>query len=284
MDGAMGTELHRAGMAPGNCYELWNLTHPERVKAIHQAYVGAGAEVLVTNTFQANPEALANHRLSQQLRLMCEAGVKLACDTAAGAYVLGDMTPFRPGCEPQASLAMVGPWKNADAILIETCADLAATFALVAELRKSMLQLQQAAFPLLLSFTYLRNDKGELLTFDGALPEVAAEGAAKIGAAAVGVNCGRDISVLDCAEIIRRFRAITALPLFARPNAGTPTAVGASWVYPHSPEQMASQLPALLAAGVTMVGGCCGTTAAHIAAFRPVVERWNAQRGVTSSP
>jgi 5-methyltetrahydrofolate--homocysteine methyltransferase len=95
---------------------------------------------------------------------------------------------------------------------------------------------------------------------------------------ALGVNCGRDITIDDCAEIICRYRTVTDLPLFARPNAGTPTNVDGQWVYPHTPEQMAAELPKLLEAGVSMVGGCCGTTPAHIAAFRRVVDDWNVKK------
>jgi len=92
---------------------------------------------------------------------------------------------------------------------------------------------------------------------------------------ALGVNCGRDIGMEDVIEIIRRYRNVTDLPLFARPNAGTPKRVGKRWVYPHTPAAMAARLPELLEAGVAMLGGCCGTTPEHIAAFRPIVEQWN---------
>ena len=78
MDGAMGTELQRAGLKPGECGEMWNITHPERVRAIHQAYVDAGAEVLLTNTFQANPAALARHKLEFESGVICQAAVDLA--------------------------------------------------------------------------------------------------------------------------------------------------------------------------------------------------------------
>ena len=78
MDGAMGTELQRSGISTGECYEVWNLSHPDKVKAIHQSYVDAGAQVLLTNTFQANPVALAKHGLDDQLEKMCWAGLSLA--------------------------------------------------------------------------------------------------------------------------------------------------------------------------------------------------------------
>src|SRR5438552_12699899 len=94
MDGAMGTELQRAGIQPGECYELWNLTHPERVRAIHRAYVEAGAEVLLTNTFQANSAALARHGCADRLEAHCAAGVTLARQAGhAQVWVLASIGP-----------------------------------------------------------------------------------------------------------------------------------------------------------------------------------------------
>jgi methionine synthase I (cobalamin-dependent) len=98
------------------------------------------------------------------------------------------------------------------------------------------------------------------------------------GVAALGVNCGRDLGMDEVVEIIRRYLVVTNQPFFARPNAGTPIRLGERWVYPHDPETRQGRLPELLEAGVAMVGGCCGTTPQTIAAFRPVVDRWNARR------
>ena len=97
--------------------------------------------------------------------------------------------------------------------------------------------------------------------------------------AALGVNCGRDIGMDETIEIVRRYRDHTDLPLFARPNAGTPKQKGKRWVYPQSPEMMAERLPELLEAGVSMVGGCCGTTPDHIAAIARRVSAYR-PRGV----
>jgi 5-methyltetrahydrofolate--homocysteine methyltransferase len=277
IDGAMGTELQRAGIQPGECFEQWNLTHPERVLAIHRAYAQAGAKVLLTNTFQANPIALAKHGLAQSLRSICERGVELARTAGApDGFVLGDWTPFEvpPGEIPTHLLA---PWKNADGLLIETCSDMLLSLSLSAGLRKAMFQLGQFELPVLVSFAFHRNEAGELCTFDRSTPEAVAKGAGDSGIATLGVNCGRDITMDDCIEIIHRYRAATDLPLFARPNAGTPTLVDGQWIHPRSPEQMAAKLPMLLETGVAMVGGCCGTTPAHIAAFRPIVDDFNAK-------
>ena len=126
--------------------------------------------------------------------------------------------------------------------------------------------------------TYHRNAKGKIVTLIVNKPEWFAQRAKHYGVAALGVNCGRDIGMDEIIEIIRRYRAVTDLPLFARPNAGTPRKKGKRWIYPHTPEAMTARLPELLEAGVSMVGGCCGTTPEHIAAFRPVVDAWNARR------
>jgi 5-methyltetrahydrofolate--homocysteine methyltransferase len=278
MDGAMGTELQRAGIQPGECYEHWNLTHPERVAAIHRAYVEAGAEVLLTNSFQANPVALGKHGLAQQLRSICEAGVELARGACPHGFVLGDLTVFEIPDLPNIPTFLLEPWQRVDGLLVETCSDIIPSFMVEAGLMKAMCKPGQFWLPVMVSFTFHRDAKGELRTFHGFSPESVAFKVSKRECCALGVNCGRDISVDDCIEIIRRYRTKTDLPLFARPNAGTPKQIDGQWVYPHTPEQMAAKLPQLLEAGVAMVGGCCGTTPAHIAAFRQVVDRWNAKK------
>src|SRR5947199_7014029 len=97
MDGAMGTELQRAGLQPGECGEFWNLTKPEAVRAIHQAYVDAGAQCLLTNTFQANPTALAKHGKSEHLEAIGRSGLELARSVAGpDRFVLADVGPIEP--------------------------------------------------------------------------------------------------------------------------------------------------------------------------------------------
>jgi 5-methyltetrahydrofolate--homocysteine methyltransferase len=122
--------------------------------------------------------------------------------------------------------------------------------------------------PLLVSFTF---DGKTLRTFQGLTPEECARFADIIGAAALGVNCGREMDIAASAEVLTRYRAVSSLRLFARPNAGTP---GADGTYPRAPEMMAAQLPKLLQAGALMVGGCCGTTPPHICAFREAIDAW----------
>jgi 5-methyltetrahydrofolate--homocysteine methyltransferase len=270
MDGAMGTELQRAGLRPGECHELWNVTHPDRVAAVHRGYVEAGAECLLTNTFQANPPALARHGLADRLPDLIEAGVALARAAAGpGRFVLADIGPVE---HPQRHVTpeMVRPMREADGLLVETCSDLETVRAVLAACRAEW---GTAHPPVLLSLTYLHTPQGELCTFAGLTPEEGARLAEEAGVAALGVNCGREIRVEDCAEIVRRYRAVTGLPLFARPNAGTPVRTEGDFIYPRSAQEMAAGAPQLLVAGAGMVGGCCGTTPEYIRTFVAALQR-----------
>jgi 5-methyltetrahydrofolate--homocysteine methyltransferase len=277
MDGAMGTELQRAGIRPGECYELWNLTHPDWVRAIHQAYVSAGARCLLTNTFQAQPPALAEHGLQERLAEINAAAVAIARSACGSAgFVLASIGPSSQPLSPTHWAQLVRSLHAADGLLLETWSDLRGLTALQ-ELRRANEEL--AALPVLCSLTYRRETSGELRTLEGLAPEAIAGLVRDSGIAALGVNCGRDLGMDEISAILRRYRRATDLPLFARPNAGTPARRGDCWVYPQTPAYMADRLPELLAAGLAMVGGCCGTTPEHIAAFRSVVEAWNGRRG-----
>jgi 5-methyltetrahydrofolate--homocysteine methyltransferase len=275
MDGAMGTELQRASLKHGEYGELWNLTEPDRVRTIHQAYVDAGAQCLLTNTFQANPAALAKHGKSEHLEAINRSALQLARSVAGPhRFVLADIGPVNEEWRKQSLTQVVQSLCGADAVLLETHSDVHALWAV----KYACLPcLEGEEVPVLLSVTYLRTAQGILTTQGGQPPEVYGRLARQYGVAALGVNCGRDIGLDDIIEIVSRYRRVTDLPLFARPNAGTPVRVADGWVYPKTPEEMASRLPALLEVGVSMVGGCCGTMPAHIAAFRPVVDEWNAR-------
>jgi len=169
------------------------------------------------------------------------------------------------------------PLVKADAILLETYSD-----PLV---RNAIRFLKEVAagetgpeIPILLSLTYHRDSGGELRTITGNPPEAFAWPEI----AALGVNCGKEIGMDEILEIVHRYCQVTDVPLFARPNAGTPARLGDHWVYPRSPQDLATRLPDLLEARLAMVGGCCGTTPEHIAAFKPIVDHWNASHALLS--
>jgi methionine synthase I (cobalamin-dependent) len=289
MDGAMGTELIRAGLPPAECGESWNLTDPDRVRAIHQGYVNAGAEVLLTNTFQANPLALARHGLQDQLAAIVLAGIDIARSVAGperfvladiGPVVLGDAEEQYEAMESVAS-ALIPHLARIDGILLETWSDLrlrGQILALAIELATA-----DPDLPLLVSFSFRRDPANRFTDFSGHSWLECFQQGDLFGADLLGVNCGKDIGIDEITDIVSRYRRLEAVgirpipPLFARPNAGTPARAGDDWIYPQTPETMAGRLPALLAAGVCMVGGCCGTTPEHIAAFRKVVDAWTAR-------
>jgi len=268
MDGAMGTELPRAGLRPGECGELWTLTEPAKVRDVHRAYRRAGAECLLTNTFQSNPLHLTRHGLADRLEEINAAALQLTRSAAGpGMFVLADVGPILdlPSLEEFADRKLLRrvllSLAGADGFLIETCSSPRA----LAAVEYAMHCVEEIEAPLLLSLTYRREASGRLTTLSGHEPETFARHAARHGVAALGVNCGRDIGMDEVIEIVRRYRQATDLPLFARPNAGMPPNL-------LGPDEMAARLPELLAAGVSLVGGCCGTTPAHIAALRRVLD------------
>jgi 5-methyltetrahydrofolate--homocysteine methyltransferase len=273
MDGAMGTELRSRGLSPAECGELWNLTRPELVRQVHAAYAAAGARCFLANTFQANPVALDRHGEASRLEEICRASVALARSVAGSeAFVIGDVGPIltAEGTEfdDLADLRRtVQGLIGADAILLETCSSPEA----LAAAAKMASWPETRHLPVMLSLTYRRHSNDRLTTFSGHGPEWFARQASQNRVAVLGVNCGRDVGLAEMASILSRYRQETDLPLLARPNAGSPTRIDGRWVHPLSSREMAERLPDLVAAGATLIGGCCGTTPEHIAACRDVL-------------
>src|SRR5712692_8606354 len=246
MDGAMGTELQRAGLQDGECGELWNLTYPGRVREIHASYHRAGSRCHLTNTFQSNPTALGKHDLAGQLEAINQAALALARSMAGtDGFVLGDIGPITPAdhfgvAELQSVFRVARSLATADALLFETCSHFS-TFLIVNATRQFLTTF--AKVPIFISFTFLRNDAGELVTYDGRSAHFCARRSQQAGVEGLGVNCGREIGMEEMIEIVRAYRQETDLPLFARPNAGTPAQVENHYSYPRTPEQMATHLP-----------------------------------------
>lgn len=274
MDGAMGTQLRVQGARPDECLELWNLTHPERVRSVHQAYADAGAQCLLTHTFQAHAQALRRFGLDGRCAEILHAAAALARAVAGPErFVLADVGPQPALAELPALVDGFGDL--VDGFLLETFYDWQAlAFA------ESMVQAARGK-PVLLSLTYRRDPETRLVTaFDGTAPEAFAREAGSAGFAALGVNCGRDLGLAEVCDVVRRYRTATTLPLLARPNAGTPVRVGERWEYALTAAQLASWLPEVIAAGATLVGGCCGTTPGQVAVLRVSIM----ESGVANSP
>ena len=233
MDGGMGTELMRRGHV-GPTWRA-NLEAPELVRAIHADYVAAGARVLLTNTFMFPPDLEPIRSAGRHAR-------------SQGAYVLGAFGP--DFLDAPTLFYAIDALGEVDGLLLETCSSPTA-FDLVGRIHG-----RNPRMPILASFAFQANG----LTFTGQTPEEIARAAE--GVVALGANCGVGLSPADFAAILRRFRSATSLPLFARPNAGSPTRVGDKWTYPLDAQTWAEQTAALQDAA--MLGGCCGTGPDHV--------------------
>jgi len=283
-DGAMGTQLMLAGLEQGACGELWNLTRPERVLAIQRRYAEAGADCLITNTFGANPFMLKRHGHAEDLRAINREAARIAREAFDGreGFVLGDIGPVGGVLEPygdlncdevraalqsQAEALVEG---KVDAIILETQTALE-------EIGAGLQAAKAAGAPFIIaSFAYDRSLDGTFFkTMMGISPERAAEFAQENGADVVALNCGTGMDMQAAAQIIPAYRSSCNLFTMAQPNAGLPVLEKLKAVYKQTPAQMVEQLPALLAAGVNIVGSCCGSTPDHTRAIRQVVDMFN---------
>ena len=280
-DGAMGTQLQQAGLEPGGCGEAWNTEHPDRVLAIQKKYVAAGSDCLITNTFGGSRIMLERHAQDSDVEGINKAGALIAREAFGekDGYVLGDIGPFGGLLEPYgevteksvreafAEQAMALVSGGVDAIIIETQTSLE-------ELGIGLEAARDAGAPCVIgSMAYdVTFDGEEIRTMMGIGPEDAAEFMVKNGADVIALNCGSGIDVSWAARAVERYRRITDLPTMAQPNAGLPELIDMEVVYRQTPEEMAGELSALLSAGANIVGGCCGSSPAHLRLFRKLLD------------
>ncbi len=281
----MGTELQQAGLPPGGCGEAWNLDAPEKILGIQRAYVDAGSDCLITNTFGASRIMLERHDEEARVREINRAGVEIArrafsLGGGREGYVLGDIGPFGGLMEPYGEIAAALVEKafdeqaealvsgGIDAIIIETQTALE-------ELGIAIAAAKAAGAPAVIgSMAFDKMQEGdEVRTMMGTSPEQAAEFMAEAGCDIVALNCGTGIDLWRAVDTARRYRSVSGLPIMAQPNAGLPVLENMNVLYKETPEEMAQGLETLLEAGVAIVGGCCGSTPAHIRKFREVLDR-----------
>ncbi|HVN78260.1 MAG TPA: homocysteine S-methyltransferase family protein [Terriglobia bacterium] len=267
-DGAWGTELQRRGLGLGECPDGWNLKKPEAVESVAKAYVDAGSQVILTNTFRSNRITLAGHGLADRIREINLEGVRISRRAAAGqAGVFASLGPtgkmLMMGETSEAEIsdafreqAQFLAEAGADALIFETMSDLA-------EARLGVMAALSTQLPVLVSFVF-DTGKQKDRTMMGHSPEQVAQKMAEAGAAAVGANCG--LGIAECIPICERLRVSSSLPVWIKPNAGLPEVVDGVPTYRISPEEYASHVPAMVKAGATFFGGCCGTQPSFIAA------------------
>lgn len=277
-DGAMGTMLFERGLAPGEPPESVTLSQPAVLEEIARLYVEAGADIVETNTFGGSPLKLALHGLETRAESLNRDAVRRARVGAAGrAHVVGSCGPCGRLLEPYGDTSTETAYASfhqqmaylieagVDAICVETMTDLAeATLAIQAARDIS------STIPILATMTFDATPRG-YFTIMGVTVAAAAAGLEQAGATVVGSNCGTGIE--DMVAIAREFRNHTHLPIIVQPNAGLPKMVDGRTVYDETPDFMADRATELLAIGISIIGGCCGTTPHHIAALRGTVDR-----------
>ncbi len=274
-DGGWGTELIRRGLRPEEIPEIWNLERAEDVQAVAASYVRAGAEIILTNTFGGNPIKLAKVGLESRTAEINKRGAEISKEAARGsALVFGSVGPTGAFMKPLGKITeteMINCFSEqaralveggVDGIVIETMTDLTEAKAALRGIRENF------PVPVVVSMTFDKK-QSRYATIMGVRPDQAARELEKAGADMVGANCGAGIdNMIEVADLLH---LTTTLPIWCKPNAGLPELMNGSVVYRETPEQMASKLEPLLNAGATIIGGCCGTTPAHIQAL--VLER-----------
>ena len=273
-DGAMGTQLEERGLHPG---PERNVRAPDAIAEVHRSYVAGGADVLITNTLTANRLALERSGEADLVGEYNAAGARICREAADGrAYVAGDMSstgqflaPYGDYTEEQfyavfAEQAKALADAGVDLFIIETMTDLNETVVAI-KACKAVTSLPVAAS---MSF-----DPGaaEPRTMMGNDVQSCVRGMADAGADVIGANCG-GITPEQMSEVIARMRRLTSLPLIAQPNAGLPELVDGRARFSLSAEGFAAGAAKCIQAGAQLIGGCCGTTPAHITALRRAVD------------
>jgi 5-methyltetrahydrofolate--homocysteine methyltransferase len=277
-DGAMGTMLFEAGLQFGDPPERWNLEVPERVRAVHRGYLEAGARLILTNTFGSNRFRLGLHGLENRVAELNLAGALVARAevdaVASGALVAGDIGPsgtilaplgdttFEDAAAAFAEQARALIKGGVDVVWIETMSDLE-------EMRAAVEGVRQVSpdFPILTTMTF--DTRGH--TMMGVSPEQAVTSLRSWGAAAVGGNCGNGPE--EILGVLQKMHAIAPeVVLVAKANAGLPTLVQGRAVYGATPEVMGDYALAAVGLGARIVGGCCGSTPAHLRAMAEALD------------
>ena len=269
LDGATGTELQKRGFTGGDCAEVWVLEHPEAILEVQRAYVEAGSRVVYAPTFGANRTKLEAHGVFNQVSEINKRLVALSREAADGrAWVAGDIAPtglfLYPLGETRFEELLDIYTEQAEA-LEEAGVDLFVieTMMTVAEARAAVLAVKSVSEkPVFVSFTCDENGR----TLTGSDVAAVLQIMQGMGVSAFGLNCSTGPK--EMAAQLKRLHEIARVPLIAKPNAGVPEVVGDETVYNCPPEEFTAYLDSMAASGVMIFGGCCGTTAAHIAALK----------------
>lgn len=278
-DGAWGTFLQKKGMKPGECPELWAVERPADVKEIAQAYFAAGADMVESDTFGGTSFKLEHYGLKDRVAEINEAAARLSAEAAAEAggtkWVIASVGPTGKmlvmeevteeelyDCFKEQVVALAKG--GADAICIETMSDIEEAALAVKAVKEN------TACEVITTFTFAQTVNGDYRTMMGVSPEQAAEAMIEAGADIIGTNCGNGIERMI--DIVKAMRTVAPeTPILVHANAGLPKNINGVDTFPETPEDMARQVGGLVKAGANIIGGCCGTTPAHINAMKEAV-------------
>jgi 5-methyltetrahydrofolate--homocysteine methyltransferase len=268
-DGAWGTFLHERGLQPGECPELWNSTHRDDVFAIAKSYIDAGADIILTNSFGGSPAKLEHYGLQDRVAELNETAAAISRDAAGADHlVLGSIGPtgvmLMMGEVSEETLydgfcVQAGALKKGgvDALCIETMSALDEACLAIRAARES------SGLEVACTFTFEKTINGEFRTMMGVSPAEMVQAVKEAGASVLGTNCGNGFDQMI--DIVKEIRSIDPLtPILVHANAGKPVFQDGKTVFPETPEMMAAKINDLIKSGANIIGGCCGTTPAHI--------------------
>jgi 5-methyltetrahydrofolate--homocysteine methyltransferase len=277
-DGAWGTFLQKKGLAPGECPEQWNITHPDDVLDIANSYIKAGADMIETNSFGGNRFKLKFFGLQDQVYSLNKAAAQISRKAAGNdrnvlgsigptgkLLMMGDVTAeelYDAFKEQAIALAEGG----ADALVIETMSDIDEAICAVKACAEN------TSCEIICTFTFEKSAEKTYHTMMGVTPAQMTEAIVNAGATIIGANCGNGIEGMI--EIVEEIRSANPdIPVLVHANAGLPILKDGETFFPESPEQMASYVNGLMKAGANIIGGCCGTTPDHICHIAEIVHK-----------
>ncbi|MBQ9140380.1 MAG: homocysteine S-methyltransferase family protein [Lachnospiraceae bacterium] len=274
LDGATGSNLMKAGMPVGVCPEKWILEHPQVLIDLQKQYVEAGCDVVYAPTFTTNRIKLKEYGLADKQQEMIQALVGLSKTATQGkALVAGDITMTGEQLAPIGKMnleELIEVYKEQIQYMMEAGVDLLVveTMMSLAECRAAVIAAKEICeLPIMVTLTFEENGR----TLFGTDAKTAAIVLESMGAAAIGVNCSTGPAKM--AEIVTEMVAVTEIPVIAKPNAGLPQVdEQGNTIYTMSPEEFAEEMSVLVEQGATILGGCCGTTPAHIQALKKMLQ------------